>query len=133
MAEFMSKKSKKNPFGNLKNKTVDLKDQLAKFKEKDKARIKTAAAEKGRELTDEEIAEMMFADEAAAGSNNPLFARKRAPGQKAGDDDVSTDSSDEDGEGDGKLKKKKTTKAGAGGGKRDPALSGGQVPFLSVV
>jgi hypothetical protein len=48
----------------------------------------------------------MFADEAAAGSNNPLFARKRVVIKLGDDDSVSTDSSDSDSDEGVKSKKK---------------------------
>ena len=95
----MKNKSRKSALRDLKNKAGDFREQLEQFKEKDKARLKQLALEKGRELTDEEIAELMFAQqELAEGRNNPLFARKRVvvKDPNRGEDSVSSDSDSDD-------------------------------------
>ena len=93
----MKNKSRKNALRDMKNRAVNFKEQLAQFKEKDKVRLKQLALEKGRELTEDELAELMFAQqELAEGRNNPLFERRRAKNPKAGDESVSTDSDSDD-------------------------------------
>ena len=67
LEEFLDNKSNTSAFQNVKTRVIDLKDQLFRLKEKEKARIKKAAGDKGKELTEEEIAQMMFEDEYETG------------------------------------------------------------------
>ena len=71
LEEFLDNKSNTSAFQNAKTRVLDLKDQLMRLKEKEnekeKARIKKAAGDKGKELTEDEIAQMMFEDEYETG------------------------------------------------------------------
>ena len=75
LEEFLDNKSNTSAFQNVKTRVIDLKDQLLRLKEKEnekeKARIKKAAGDKGKELTEEEIAQMMFEDEYETGKVVP--------------------------------------------------------------
>jgi hypothetical protein len=63
----LDNKSNTSAFQNVKSKVLDLREQLVRLKEKEnekeKARVKKLAGEKGKELTEEEIAQLMFEDE----------------------------------------------------------------------
>jgi len=67
LEDFLENKSNTSAFQTVRGRVMDLKDQLVRLKEKEKekekAKIQKNAAANGQELTEEEIAALMFAED----------------------------------------------------------------------